>query len=106
MTGNHTRSRKSKPKLPVWSPSQEEARAGSNSPLLRPVHAVLEAVDQRLPGGFYDVLPDAATTRVLLDSTDGKRVWGAVGVGENIIEASWQALIDGLEYGVSGTKEG
>ena len=44
----------------------------------------------------------AATTRVLIDSTDGKRVWGAVGVGENIIEASWQALVDGLEYGVGG----
>jgi 2-isopropylmalate synthase len=45
----------------------------------------------------------AATTRVLIDSTDGKRVWGAVGVGENIIEASWQALVDGLEYGVNRT---
>ena len=43
----------------------------------------------------------AATTRVLIDSTDGKRMWGAVGVGENIIEASWQALVDGLEYGVN-----
>ncbi len=43
----------------------------------------------------------AATTRVLIDSTDGKRVWGAVGVSENIIEASWQALVDGLEYGVN-----
>ena len=43
----------------------------------------------------------AATTRVLIDSTDSKRVWGAVGVGENIIEASWQALVDGLEYGVN-----
>jgi 2-isopropylmalate synthase len=43
----------------------------------------------------------AATTRVLIDSTDGKRVWGAVGVGENIIEASWQALVDGLEYGIN-----
>jgi 2-isopropylmalate synthase len=40
----------------------------------------------------------AATTRVLIDSTDGKRLWGAVGVGENIIEASWQALVDSLEY--------
>jgi 2-isopropylmalate synthase len=45
----------------------------------------------------------AATTRVLIDSTDGKHVWGAVGVGENIIEASWQALVDGLEYGVNDT---
>src|SRR3712207_9157034 len=48
----------------------------------------------------------AATTRVLIDSTDGKRVWGAVGVSENIIEASWQALVDGLEYGVNGARKG
>ena len=47
----------------------------------------------------------AATTRVLIDSTDGKHVWGAVGVGENIIEASWQALVDGLEYGVNAAPE-
>jgi 2-isopropylmalate synthase len=47
----------------------------------------------------------AATTRVLIDSTDGKHVWGAVGVGENIIEASWQALVDGLEYGVNAVPE-
>jgi 2-isopropylmalate synthase len=48
----------------------------------------------------------AATTRVLIDSTDGKRMWGAVGVSENIIEASWQALVDSLEYGVNGTRKG
>nr|MBA3390012.1 citramalate synthase [Rubrobacter sp.] len=47
----------------------------------------------------------AATTRVLIDSSDGKKMWGAVGVSENIIEASWQALVDGLEYGVSGVKK-
>ncbi len=47
----------------------------------------------------------AATTRVLIDSTDSKRVWGAVGVGENIIEASWQALVDGLEYGVNAAEK-
>jgi 2-isopropylmalate synthase len=47
----------------------------------------------------------AATTRVLIDSTDGKRMWGAVGVSENIIEASWQALVDGLEYGVNGGRK-
>jgi 2-isopropylmalate synthase len=45
--------------------------------------------------------PTAATTRVLIDSTDSRRVWGAVGVSENIIEASWQALVDSLEYGVN-----
>jgi 2-isopropylmalate synthase len=47
----------------------------------------------------------AATTRVLIDSTDGKHMWGAVGVSENIIEASWQALVDGLEYGVNRPKK-
>ena len=41
----------------------------------------------------------------LVAATDGKHVWGAVGVSENIIEASWQALVDGLEYGVIGTKK-
>jgi 2-isopropylmalate synthase len=39
-----------------------------------------------------------AVTRVLLDSADGAREWGTIGVSENIIEASWQALVDSLEY--------
>ncbi len=40
----------------------------------------------------------AARTRVLIASTDGKREWGTVGVSENIIEASLQALVDSMEY--------
>jgi 2-isopropylmalate synthase len=39
-----------------------------------------------------------AVTRVLLDSADGNREWGTIGVSENIIEASWEALVDSLEY--------
>ncbi|HSH93529.1 MAG TPA: citramalate synthase [Roseimicrobium sp.] len=39
-----------------------------------------------------------AKTRVLIQSTDGKREWGTVGVSENIIEASLQALVDSMEY--------
>jgi 2-isopropylmalate synthase len=39
-----------------------------------------------------------AVTRVLLDSSDGDRQWGSIGVSENIIEASWEALVDSLEY--------
>jgi 2-isopropylmalate synthase len=35
---------------------------------------------------------------VLIQSTDGKEEWGTVGVSDNIIEASLQALIDSLEY--------
>jgi 2-isopropylmalate synthase len=39
-----------------------------------------------------------AVTRVLLDSSDGHDSWGSIGVSENIIEASWEALVDSLEY--------
>ena len=39
-----------------------------------------------------------AVTRVLIESGDGVRQWGTVGVSENIIEASWQALLDSVEY--------
>jgi 2-isopropylmalate synthase len=41
-----------------------------------------------------------ATTRVLLDASDGTDTWGAIGVHENIIEASWDALVDSLEAGM------
>ncbi len=44
----------------------------------------------------------AAKTRVLITSTDGKREWGTVGVSENIIEASLQALVDSMEYALLG----
>ena len=40
----------------------------------------------------------AAKTRVLIESSDGTSEWGTVGVDDNIVEASLQALVDGLEY--------
>jgi 2-isopropylmalate synthase len=51
------------------------------------------------------VLEGAATTtgavvRVLVDTTDGERTWSTIGVSENVIEASWQALVDSLVYGL------
>jgi len=39
-----------------------------------------------------------AVTRVLLESSNGQQTWSTIGVSENIIEASWQALIDSLVY--------
>lgn len=42
----------------------------------------------------------AAVTRVLIDQSDGTDVWTTVGVSENIIEASWLALRDGIAYGL------
>jgi 2-isopropylmalate synthase len=41
-----------------------------------------------------------AVTRVLIDASDGKDVWGSIGVSENLIAASWDALVDSLEYGM------
>jgi 2-isopropylmalate synthase len=45
-----------------------------------------------------------AVTRVLLDVSDGDRVWGSIGVSENVIEASWEALVDSLEYGMQPSR--
>jgi 2-isopropylmalate synthase len=42
----------------------------------------------------------ASVTRVLIDATDGDSVWGSIGVSENVIAASWNALVDSLEYGM------
>jgi 2-isopropylmalate synthase len=39
-----------------------------------------------------------AQTRVLIESGDGESKWGTVGVSENIIQASWQALVDSIDY--------
>jgi 2-isopropylmalate synthase len=41
-----------------------------------------------------------AVTRVLIDASDGVEVWGSIGVSENLIAASWDALVDSLEYGM------
>ena len=79
-----------------------------------PVNALDSALRAAL-SQFYPVLGDvnltdykvrildsasgtAARTRVLLGSTDGHEEWNTVGVSENIIEASLQALVDSLEY--------
>jgi 2-isopropylmalate synthase len=43
----------------------------------------------------------AAKVKVLLDSRDGNELWSTIGVSENIIEASWQALVDSIQYKLS-----
>ena len=45
-------------------------------------------------------LGTGAVTRVLIDTTDGEVTWTTIGVSENIIEASWQALYDSIVYGL------
>ncbi len=46
-----------------------------------------------------------AITRVTITTTDGHRTWGTVGVSENVIEASWNALVDSIEYGLLAAAE-
>jgi 2-isopropylmalate synthase len=46
-----------------------------------------------------------AVTRVLLETTDGSREWTTVGVHENVVEASWHALVDALTFGLAGAAQ-
>jgi len=78
-----------------------------------PVNALDRALRRALIG-FYPTLADMtlldfkvrviegsgtdAGVRVLVESGDGARRWGTVGVSQNVIEASWQALVDAIEF--------
>jgi 2-isopropylmalate synthase len=42
-----------------------------------------------------------AITRVLIDTQDHAQRWSTVGASSNIIEASWQALVDSIEFGLT-----
>jgi 2-isopropylmalate synthase len=81
-----------------------------------PVNALDQALREAL-GGRFPVLDrihltdykvrvldtqkgTGAVTRVLIDSSNGDRTWTTIGVSENIIEASWQALYDSLIFGL------
>ncbi len=79
-----------------------------------PVHALDRALTRALEPFYYDIHqmrltdykvrvlnPGAATAarvRVLISSADGVSAWSTVGVSENIVQASWQALSDSVEY--------
>lgn len=81
-----------------------------------PVHALDNALRKALEEVYPDVkhmklndykvrvldekLGTEALVRVLIESRDGRRSWSTVGVSTNIIEASWQALADGMAYGL------
>jgi 2-isopropylmalate synthase len=69
-------------------------------PQLEPVHLVDYKV--RILDGEAGT---AAMTRVLIDSSDGQQLWSTVGSSANIIEASWQALADSLEYALLRSTE-
>lgn len=98
-------------KLRVGDESVHTAAEGNG-----PVNAVDNALRKALEG-FYPVIGDmqladykvrvldgnsgtGALVRVLIETRDKQTSWGTVGVSENIIEASWQALVDSIVYGL------
>jgi len=99
--------------LKVWAGDERLVAVGEGNGPVNALDAALRSVlTRRYPalGRIHltdyrvRVLEGAAATgavvRVLIDSTDGDRAWSTVGVSENIIEASWQALVDSLVYGL------
>jgi 2-isopropylmalate synthase len=88
----------------------EHTAAAGNGPVNALDHALRKALEEFYPSLRALRLLDykvrildeskgtAAKTRVLITSGDGDETWGTVGVADNIIEASWQALVDSVEY--------
>src|SRR5438552_2289395 len=88
----------------------EHTAAAGNGPVNALDHALRKALEEFYPNLKTMKLLDykvrildesagtGAKTRVLITSGDGEETWGTVGVAENIIEASWQALVDSIEY--------
>jgi 2-isopropylmalate synthase len=88
----------------------EHTAASGNGPVNALDHALRKALEEFYPGlrdlRLLDykvrILDESkgtgAKTRVLITSGDGEDTWGTVGVADNIIEASWQALVDSIEY--------
>jgi 2-isopropylmalate synthase len=103
--------------IKIWAPPGPEERryvctAEGNGPVHALDRALREAIGETHPhlrdidlvNFKVRILDEAkgtgAVTRVLIDASDGTRLWGSIGVSENLIAASWDALVDSLEYGV------
>jgi 2-isopropylmalate synthase len=101
--------------IKVWAKGERLVRTAEGN---GPVNALDKALRDAI-GDLYPRLRDidlvnykvriidehkgtGAVTRVLIDASDGDETWGTIGVSENIIEASWEALVDSLEYTVQG----
>jgi 2-isopropylmalate synthase len=86
--------------------------AEGNGPVSALDGAIREAIESCFPGLTRIKLTDfkvrvlnqkrgtSAVVRVLIESSDGEKTWGTIGVSENVIEASWQALEDSIIYGL------
>ncbi len=97
----------------IWVGDERRIAVGEGN---GPVHALDQALRRALNGHFPGIddiqlvdfrvrvldtsIGTEAVTRVLIETTDGEDSWFTVGVSENIIEASWTALIDAIVYGL------
>jgi 2-isopropylmalate synthase len=103
--------------IKIWVGDERLVAIGEgNGPVNALDHALRTALDGRYPAlsriHLTDykvrVLDSAAATgavvRVLIDSTDGDRSWTTIGVDANVIEASWQALVDSIVFGLLHTQ--
>ena len=108
-TGNNPSLCQATIKISVGEETELTAAEG-NGPVNALDHALLKALTKFYPQIGAVHLIDfkvrivegsegtAARVKVLLDSRDGDEVWSTIGVSENIIEASWQALVDSIQY--------
>jgi 2-isopropylmalate synthase len=97
----------------IWVDGERYVRSAEGN---GPVHALDQALRAAI-GELYPHLRDielvnfkvrildetkgtGAITRVLIDASDKHEEWGSIGVSENLIAASWDALVDSLEYGM------
>ncbi|HEY1116082.1 MAG TPA: alpha-isopropylmalate synthase regulatory domain-containing protein, partial [Acidimicrobiales bacterium] len=97
----------------IWVGDERRIAVGEGN---GPVHALDQALRRALNGHFPGIddihlvdfrvrvldtsVGTEAVTRVLIETSDGEQSWFTVGVSENIIEASWTALIDAIVYGL------
>ena len=99
--------------IKIWVDGERYVRtAEGNGPVNALDRALRDALvethphlrDIRLTNSKVRILDESkgteAVTRVLLDASDGVDTWGAIGVSENVIESSWEALVDSLEAGM------
>ena len=99
--------------IKIWVQGERHLRtAEGNGPVNALDRALRDAIGEIYPH-LHDIDLDnfkvrildetsgtGAVTRVLIDASDGQDVWGTIGVSENLIAASWDALVDSLEYGM------
>lgn len=109
--GDHDASVECEATVKVWIDGERYASVGEgNGPVNALDNALRAAIRHRYPVVDDLLLIDfkvrvldsssgtGAVTRVLIDSTDGERNWSTIGVSENVIEASWQALSDAFVW--------